>query len=181
MNVVLLGPPGVGKGTAAARLAERFHLPHISTGDVFRKHIAEKTALGVKARDYVDSGILVPDDLVTDMVRPELVKAGSGFILDGYPRTLAQAKALKDFARIDFVLNLSAPIKTVVERIKGRGAGRADDNPEIIMQRIREYEEKTSPLIDLYRNEGMLFDIDSTQDVEGVVQQCIAVLEEKNG
>lgn len=180
MKVILLGSPGVGKGTTARFLAGKFRLEHISTGEVLRAGIAAKTELGNKAREFVESGKLVPDELVTEIVKEKLntPQAKKGFFLDGYPRTLAQARALKQFTEIDRVLNLSAPKKVVIERIKNRAEGRRDDSPEVIMQRIAEYEEKTKPLIDFYRNEGILSDIDSTQDVDGVVQQCIEVLEE---
>ncbi len=180
MRVVLLGPPGVGKGTAARLLSEKLGIPHISTGDVLRSEIASESELGKKAQQYVESGRLVPDELVTEMVRAKLssASASKGFFLDGYPRTLAQAKSLKNFAGIDKVLNLSAPKKVIIERIINRAEGRSDDNPEVMMKRISEYEEKTKPLVDFYRNEELLADIDSTRDVEGVVAQCIAALEE---
>lgn len=180
MKVILFGQPGVGKGTTAKLLAEKYKLPHISTGEVLRAEISHSTELGKKAKEFVEMGKLVPDELVTEMVKAKLSspEAKKGYFLDGYPRTVAQANALKGFAEIDRVLNLSAPKKVVIERIKKRGEGRRDDSPEIIMQRIAEYEEKTKPLIDFYRNEGVLTDIDSTMDVDGVVAQCVEALTE---
>jgi len=180
MNVILLGPPGVGKGTAARLLSEKYNLPHISTGDILRTEIASNTELGKKAQEYVDVGKLVPDELVTEIIRAKLTspEAAKGYFLDGYPRTIAQANALQTFSKMDRVLNLSAPRKVIVERIMKRGEGRSDDSSEIVNQRISEYEEKTIPLIDFYRNEGLLKDIDATKNIEGVVAQCIEILEE---
>ncbi len=182
MRVILFGPPGVGKGTTARKLAEKYKLPHISTGDMLRAEIAKNSPLGKEAQQYVESGDLVPDELVTRIVKARLasIDATKGYFLDGYPRTVEQAKALKTFSDVDYVLNLSAPKKTVIDRIKHRGEGRRDDNPEIILRRMEEYENNTKPLIDFYRNEGVLVDIDSTQDIEGVAQQCIEALDEGN-
>lgn len=181
MNIVLLGPPGVGKGTAAKLLSEKFKLPSIGTGDLLRAEIAKESGLGRRAQHYVDSGQLVPDELVTEMVKARLLQddAKKGYFLDGYPRTTEQAKALKEFTTTDKVLNFVAPKKTIIERIRGRGEGRADDAPEVILRRINVYEEKTQPLIDFYRNERLLFDIDSTMNVDGVMKQCIEVLSEE--
>jgi len=178
MRVILLGPPGVGKGTTAKALAEKFAVPHIGTGDVLRAEIASNSKLGKQAKEYVESGRLVPDDLVTEMVKEKLSapEASKGYFLDGYPRTLPQAKALKEFAKIDYVLNLSAPKKVIIDRISGRGEGRSDDTPDIIMKRISVYEAQTKPLTDFYRNEGLLVEIDSTKDVNGVLAQCVEVL-----
>ena len=179
MNVILLGPPGVGKGTTAKMLAEKFGIPYLGTGDILRDEIAGGTELGAKAKEYVHSGHLVPDAMVTDIVKARLGQedAKKGVFLDGYPRTAEQAKALKAFASMDKVLNFVAPKKTIIDRIKSRAQGRADDAPDVIMRRIGVYEEKTQPLIDFYRNEGILFDVDSTQDIDGVFRQCVKILE----
>jgi len=205
MNVVLLGPPGVGKGTTASLLSAHYKLPHISTGDVLRENISKKTELGLKAKEFVDAGKLVPDDIVEDMVKPQLVNASKGFFLDGYPRNIVQAKTLRAFAELDHVLNLAAPRKVVIERLGGRRIckkcnsiyniyyvspkkegvcdkcgsqlyQRSDETPEVIMERLNVYDEETKPLIDFYRNEDILSDIDGTQDVKDVVAQCIEVL-----
>lgn len=210
MNVVLLGAPGVGKGTIAKKLSEHFKLPHISTGDILRANIRDNTSLGRKAKEFVDSGRLVPDELVTEMVKSHLreASASKGFFLDGYPRNVAQAKALKTFSGIDSVLNFTAPKKVIIERLSGRrtcrkcGAiyhirnippkkentcdkcgselyQRSDETHDVIMERLAVYEEETSPLIDFYRNEELLEDIDATKTVEEIFEQCIEVL--KNG
>lgn len=206
MNVVLLGAPGVGKGTTAERLSGRYSLPHISTGDVLRESIASKTSLGLKAKAFVDSGRLVPDKLVTEMVKARIAGNSKGFFLDGYPRNINQAEALKAFSEVDVVLNLSAPKKLVIERLSGRRIcmkcnaiyhvkniapkkdnvcdkcgselyQRSDETPDVITERLRVYDEDTKPLVDFYRNEGLLRDIDAAQDVDGVVKQCVEALE----
>ena len=205
MKVVLLGAPGVGKGTAAKMLAAHYGLPHISTGDVLRENISRQTQLGLKAKDFIDSGKLVPDGLVTEMVESYLKNASRGFFLDGYPRNVKQANALKSFSKIDHVLNFSAPKKIVVERLSGRRTcrkcnriyhityvppkkenlcdncgselhQRSDETPEVIAERLAVYEKETKPLIDFYRNEGTLKEIDATRNVKGVVRQCIEAL-----
>ena len=210
MNVVLLGAPGVGKGTMAKKLSEHFRLPHISTGDILRANIRDNTPLGLKAKEFVDSGRLVPDELVTEMVKSHLKEesASKGFFLDGYPRNVAQAKALKAFSNIDTVINFVAPKKIIIERLSGRrtcrkcGAvyhiknippkkenvcdkcgselyQRSDETHDVIMERLSVYQEETEPLIDFYRNEELLSDVDATKKVEEMFEQCIEVL--KNG
>ncbi len=210
MNVVLLGAPGVGKGTMAKKLSEHFKLPHISTGDILRANIRDNTPLGVKAKEFVDSGRLVPDELVTEMVKSSLgeERMSEGFFLDGYPRNVAQAKALKTFSSIDTVINFVAPKKVIIERLSGRrtcrkcGAiyhvrnippkkenvcdkcgselyQRSDETPDVIMERLAVYQEETEPLTDFYRNEEILSDVDATKKVDEIFRQCIEVL--KNG
>ena len=196
MNIVMLGPPGVGKGTVATILSGKYGIPHISTGNMLREAIAKGTALGMKAKDYVDAGRLVPDELVTSMVKERVAQPDSraGFILDGYPRTTAQAKALQEFAAIGAVLDFKAPFKTIVERISGRRTcrkcnstyhikysppknegicdkcggelyQRSDEKPGIITERLKIYEEQNKPLIDYYRNEELLTVIDASYHI----------------
>ncbi|MBI2142751.1 adenylate kinase [Candidatus Woesearchaeota archaeon] len=210
MNIVLLGPPGVGKGTVAAILSRKHKLPHISTGNMLREAIAKGTALGKQAKGFVDAGKLVPDELVTKMVKERVSQPDckGGFILDGYPRTSAQAKALQDFAAVDAVLDFKAPFKVIIERISGRRTcskcsatyhvkysppkkenicdrcggelyQRSDEKPGIITERLKVYEEQNKPLIDYYRNEGLLSDIDASfhiTEIGKIVKQCDAVL-----
>ena len=210
MNIVLLGPPGVGKGTVAAILSEKYRIPHISTGNMLREAISKGTELGKQAKEFVDAGKLVPDELVTRMVKERIAQPDckSGFILDGYPRTSAQAKALQEFAAIDAVLDFKAPFKTIVERISGRrtcrkcsavyhikynppkkeGAcdkcggelyQRSDEKPGIVTERLKVYEEQNKPLIDYYRNEELLTEIDASYhitEIEKIVKQCDEVL-----
>ena len=210
MNIVLLGPPGVGKGTVAGILSGKYKIPHISTGNMLREAIAKDTSLGKQAKEFVDAGRLVPDELVTRMVKERVAQpyCKSGFILDGYPRTSAQAKALQEFGAIDSVLDFKAPFKTIIERISGRrtcrkcGAvyhmkysppkregicdkcggelyQRSDEKPDIITERLKVYEEQNKPLIDYYRNEELMTEIDATYhitEIGKIVKQCEDVI-----
>ncbi len=214
MNIVLLGPPGVGKGTVAAILSGKYKVPHISTGNMLRESVAKGTALGKEAKEFMDTGRLVPDELVTKMVRERVAQPDckKGFILDGYPRTSAQARALQEFAAVGVVLDFKAPFKTITERISGRRTcrkcsavfhikydppkkegvcdkcggelyQRSDEQPGIITERLRVYEEQNKPLIDYYRNEDLLSEIDASYhitEIEKIVKQCDAVLESVN-
>ena len=155
MRLVLLGPPGAGKGTQAAILSEKLNIPHISTGDLFRANIGEGTPLGVEAKSYMDAGKLVPTDVTARMVEDRLSQddAANGFLLDGFPRTVEQAEILKDLLAkkdqvLDGVLNFQVSDDVVVERMLARG--RADDNEEIIRTRMSVYRDETMPLIDYY-------------------------------
>ena len=155
MRLVLLGPPGAGKGTQAAILSEKLNIPHISTGDLFRANIGEGTPLGVEAKSYMDAGKLVPTDVTARMVEDRLSQddAANGFLLDGFPRTVEQAEILKDLLAkkdqvLDGVLNFQVSDDVVVERMLARG--RADDNEETIRTRMSVYRDETMPLIDYY-------------------------------
>ena len=155
MRLVLLGPPGAGKGTQAAILSEKLNIPHISTGDLFRANIGEGTPLGVEAKSYMDAGKLVPTDVTARMVEDRLSQddAAKGFLLDGFPRTVEQAEILKDLLAkkdqvLDGVLNFQVSDDVVVERMLARG--RADDNEETIRTRMSVYRDETMPLIDYY-------------------------------
>ena len=186
MYILLMGPPGAGKGTQAARLIEKYGIPQISTGDMFRAAIKIETPLGVEAKKYIDAGQLVPDSVTVGIVRDRLVKddCKSGFILDGFPRTTAQAVSLDAILKelgisLDAVLNLNVPSEELVKRISERAVleNRADDNPETVQKRLAVYEESTKPLIDYYRNSGLYQEINGLQDVDAVFADIIKALE----
>lgn len=207
MNIVLLGPPGVGKGTQAKKIAEYKNIPHISTGDMLRENVAEKTPLGIKAKEYMDKGLLVPDTVMIPMVYERLKKddTKNGFLLDGYPRTIPQAEALEEDLnklqrKIDITINLQAESKLLVERISGRRSckdcgksyhitnqppltegvcdsckgtliQRADDNEETVRNRINVYEKQTHPLVEFYRERGVIRDIDGTKSIDEIFEE----------
>ena len=185
MYILLMGPPGAGKGTQAARLIEKYGIPQISTGDMFRAAIKNETPLGVEAKKYIDAGQLVPDSVTVGIVRDRLVKddCKSGFILDGFPRTTAQAVSLDAILKelgisLDAVLNLNVPTEELVKRISERAVleNRADDNPETVQKRLAVYDESTKPLIDYYRNSGLYEEINGLQDVDAVFADIIKAL-----
>jgi adenylate kinase len=169
--VIMLGAPASGKGTQAVQLASALNLPHISTGDLFRKNISENTALGQKAKSFIDAGKLVPDEVVIDMLldRIKAPDATKGYILDGFPRTIPQAetleKTLKPGTKL-VVLNLDVSDDTIVKRALGRK--RSDDTPEVVKERLRTYHEHTAPLLDYYKKKGLLKNINGEQTPEQV-------------
>lgn len=183
MYVIFFGPPGVGKGTQAAIVAERTGWAHISTGDMLRAHVRDGTDLGHKAKAFMNKGLLVPDDLVIDMFMARLAEIGDrGFVLDGFPRTLAQARALdaalaRGGGAIDLAINITAPDSVLVERMMGRAAesGRADDTPEAIRVRI-EVQKPSAELLDHYRRAGKLKDVDGRPAVPQVTEAIMAAL-----
>jgi adenylate kinase len=155
VRIIIVGPPGAGKGTQAAVLSDELGLVHISTGDLFRAHVEDETALGRRVKDYLNTGALVPDEVTNAMVAQRLTEdvCRTGFLLDGFPRTVAQAKALEDLLRgrdcdIDAVLELDAPEDEVVDRLLARG--RDDDTEDVIRHRQRLYRKETAPLLDFY-------------------------------
>jgi adenylate kinase len=158
VRVVLLGPPGAGKGTQAEKLAEKLEIPQISTGELFRRNIGNGTKLGLEAKRYLDAGDLVPSDLTNQLVDDRLddPDAVNGFILDGYPRSLEQAKALHEMlgrrgTDIDAVLEFRVSQDELLQRLKARG--RADDTDDVILNRMKVYRDETAPLLEYYRNE----------------------------
>jgi adenylate kinase len=188
MRMLLIGPPGSGKGTQAARVAERFDIPAISTGDIFRANVAQGTPLGVQAKDYMDRGAYVPDDLTNALVLDRLAQedAGSGFLLDGFPRTLAQVSTLDDCLQatdggLDVVVQLVAETDEVVVRLLKRAAdqGRSDDTEDVIRTRLEVYREQTEPLVSVYAERGVLVSVDGIGDVHEVTERILAALGER--
>ena len=180
MRIVFLGPPGSGKGTQASQLAKRLGVPAISTGEILREAVRQKTALGQKAQAIMERGELVPDQLIVELIAERLAQrdALGGFILDGFPRTLAQAKAFETMLSgnghaLSAVLNFSVPEAELTERMLGRAQaeGRADDRPDTIRERFRVYREKTEPLVGFYRERDLLSEIDGTGSVEEVARR----------
>jgi adenylate kinase len=186
MRIVLLGPPGAGKGTQAARVACRFGCPHIATGDIFRANVAEGTDLGRAAQEYMDRGDLVPDELVIAMVMERLGESdgGAGFVLDGFPRTVNQAEAL-DLrlaglgVPLHAVLCFEAAEEELLRRLAGRAAAqhRADDAEQTIRHRLEVFAIKTRPLIDYYAHRGLLITVDAIGPIEVVTKRILAALE----
>jgi adenylate kinase len=199
LNIVILGPPGVGKGTYAEILSKKYNIPKTSVGDLFRRAIKDETELGKKIKDYVSSGDLVPDDTVIELVKNRLEQddCKKGFLLDGYPRTVAQAEAMEKFKKIDVALNFVAPDEVIMSRIGGRrtcsicGAvyhiknippkvegicdrcggkliQRSDEKPEVVKNRLLVYREKTKPVVDYLRKKGLLVDIDAHYNIEEI-------------
>jgi adenylate kinase len=186
MRIVLLGPPGAGKGTQAARVACRFDAPHVATGDIFRANVAEGTELGRAAQEYMDRGDLVPDDVVIAMVMERLAERDcqSGFVLDGFPRTVNQAEALDrqlaDLgAPLHAVLCFEAAEEELLRRLAGRAAAqhRADDAEQTIRHRLEVFAIKTRPLIDYYAHRGLLINVDAIGPIEVVTKRILDDLE----
>ena len=184
-RMVLLGPPGAGKGTQAARIGRRLGIPAISTGDIFRAHVAGSTELGRRARAYMDRGEYVPDSVTNAMVADRLTEddAASGFLLDGYPRTAAQVDALDDMLSergeaLDVVVEITADADAVVERLLGRAAeqGRADDTEPVIRRRLEVYAEATAPLAAIYEDQGLLLRVDGMGGIDEVTDRIMAAL-----
>ncbi len=184
-RLLIIGPPGAGKGTQAVKIAEKLNIPAISTGDIFRKNIKEETELGKEAKSYIDSGNLVPDSVTNRMVRSRLAEADAaeGFLLDGYPRNPAQVTELdailEDMGQqVDKVLLLVADNDELVQRLLARAAkeGRSDDNEEVIRHRLKVYAEETQPLISLYSQRGLVTEIDGLGEIEEVTSRIMAAL-----
>ena len=181
-----MGPPGAGKGTQAKFIADRFGIPAISTGDIFRANVSEGTPLGVEAKRYMDAGEYVPDEVTNLMVRNRIDEpdAEPGFLLDGYPRTLAQVEELDGMIRhtghsLDAVVVLTVDQEEVVGRLLQRAQteGRADDTAEVIRRRQEIYGEETAPLIEVYRDRGLLVEVDGLGEVGEVTQRILGALD----
>ncbi len=180
-----MGPPGAGKGTQATRVASHFSVPAVSTGDIFRANVSEGTELGVEAQRYMDAGEYVPDSVTNQMVRSRLGEADAeaGFLLDGYPRTLAQVEELDDMVgdlghRLEAVVVLSVDTDELVARLVKRAEtdGRSDDTEEVIRRRQEVYAEQTEPLLEVYRERDLLVEVDGMGEVDEVTERIHAAL-----
>jgi len=216
MNIVMFGAPGVGKGTYSKAIKGELGIPHISTGDIFRDNIKQETELGKQIKELIGRGEFVSDEITIEIVKQRLQEEDckEGYLLDGFPRTLPQAKALREFAKVDVVLNFIAAEETIIQRLSGRrickkcGAiyhtmnkkpkeenmcdncnvelfHRPDDQPEAIKERLRIYNEQTQPLIDFYKEEGLLKEVDASPDFathgEQILNSMRSILNEIKG
>jgi len=192
MNVILLGPPGCGKGTQAARLKEKYGLIPLSTGDMLRAAVAAGTDVGMKAKAIMEAGHLVPDDMVVGVIADRIGERDvqkAGFVLDGFPRTVAQAKSLDEMMKrmgwtLDHIIELKVDEKALFDRIDKRardaraagGEVRADDNAETLKKRIVVYREQTQPILPYYREQGRLVSVDGMADIDDVSRQLEAIV-----
>ena len=206
MNAIFLGPPGAGKGTQAQKICKEFGIPQISTGDILRKAIADGTPIGLKAKEYMDNGQLVPDSIVIEIAK-ERLKANdckNGYVLDGFPRTVAQAEALDTIADINFVINIDVKDEVIINRLGGRrvcpkcGAvyhidwlngskvckncstelvQRKDDSESTIKERLRVYAEQTAPLIDYYEKSGKIVSVNGAKEMDSITAEIRKVFE----
>jgi adenylate kinase len=186
MRLVLMGPPGAGKSTQARRVAEHFKIPAISTGDILRANVSEGTSLGVEAKRFMDAGEYVPDEVTNLMVRNRIDEADAepGFLLDGYPRTLAQLEELDGMIaytghRLDAAVALTVDEDEIVQRLLQRAQleGRADDTEDVIRRRHEVYAEQTAPLIEVYRDRGILVEVDGSGDADEVTGRIFDALD----
>ena len=212
MKIIMLGAPGAGKGTQAKQIADKYSIPHISTGDIFRANIKNGTELGKKAKQYMDQGALVPDELTCDLVMDRIQQddCKNGFVLDGFPRTIPQAEALdaalgKINEKMDYAIDVDVPDENIVNRMSGRRAClncgatyhlisippkvegicdrcvseivlSEDDKTETVQKRLKVYHEQTQPLIDYYKNQGILKSVDGTQPMDEVFKAIVTIL-----
>lgn len=202
MNVILLGPPGAGKGTISSIIKDKLSLMHLSSGDMLRDEIKKGTELGKKAQTYISEGKLVPDEDIIGMILSRIEDAKKGVILDGFPRTVTQAEKLDEAVKIDAVIELSAGLDVIMDRIcsrrvcegckavynvkthktdkcdecGGKLVARPDDNPQTVERRYNVYLEQTQPLIDFYKNKGILHTIDGEDDIKNIEAKVIDIL-----
>ena len=204
MNVILLGAPGAGKGTQATRLAAKYGIPHISTGDIFRANIKNATPIGQVAKSYIDKGQLVPDEVTVEIVKQRLAEddCKNGYLLDGFPRNVFQAEQLDTFSNVETVVNVDVDLTKLLKRITGRRVcacgesyhvdflngstvcakcggelyQRADDNEETVGSRLSVYEKQTAPLIDYYKKAGKLVTVDGDKAIDEVFNSIVEIL-----
>jgi len=208
MKLVIFGPPSAGKGTQAQKLAKRYGIPQVATGDLLREHVAKKTPIGLKVKEYLDSGRLGPDDLIVQMIADRVSKPDceGGYLLDGFPRTIGQAKELEKMTEVDLVLNIVVDLEVLVERAVGRricpkcaavyhvkfntpktegvcdkcGSAliqRDDDREATVRNRLKVYQEQTAPLVEHFRSKGKLVDIDGSGGIDAVHAQMVAAID----
>lgn len=208
MKLIIFGPPSAGKGTQAQKLSKKYGIPQIATGDLLREHVAKKTPIGLKVKAILDAGKLGPDDLIVQMISDRVSKPDckNGYLLDGFPRTMGQAKELEKMTDIDLVLNIVVDFEALVERAVGRRicpkdnsvyhvkfnqpkkAGacdkcgsaliqRDDDKEETVRRRLGVYKEQTAPLVEYYRKKGKLVDIDGSAGIDGVFDQMVKAID----
>ena len=200
MNIILLGAPGAGKGTQASKIVDNYTLPHISTGDIFRENIKNQTPIGLLAKSYIDKGQLVPDEVTCKIVEERISRedCANGYMLDGFPRTIAQAEELDKITKVDLVINIDVDFSLLLERLCGRRVckdcgesyhvsrlngetkcarcggelyQRKDDNPETVQNRLDVYVAQTAPLIDYYTKKGILFNVVGNTTPEDVYEE----------
>jgi adenylate kinase len=207
MKLVIFGPPSAGKGTQAQKLAKKYGIPQVATGDLLREHVAKKTPIGLKVKAILDAGKLGPDDLIVQIIKDRVSQpdARSGYLLDGFPRTMNQANELEKMTDIDLVLNIGVDTELLVERAVGRricpkcsavyhvkfnaskkpgvcdkcGSGliqRDDDKEETVRKRLKVYQDQTAPLIEHYRKKGKIVDIDGSLGIDGVFEQMVRAI-----
>lgn len=184
MRIIIFGPPGAGKGTQAKRISSEYEIPHLSTGEIFRSAIRNETPLGRKVQSILDAGELVPDDTVVDLVREELKKERyrNGYILDGFPRTVPQAEAFDATLRdngesLDAFLLLQVPEEELVSRLISRDEGRTDDTEEKIRHRLSIYWEETLPVLNHYRKQDLVVEVDGVGPVDGIFERIRSALD----
>ena len=206
MNIILLGAPGAGKGTQASKIVDAYKLPHISTGDIFRENIKNQTPIGLLAKSYIDKGALVPDEVTCKIVEERISREDckNGYMLDGFPRTIAQAEALDKITKIDLVINIDVDFSLLLDRLCGRRVckdcgesyhitrlngetkcsrcggelyQRKDDNPETVQSRLDVYNGQTAPLIEYYTAKGVIFNVDGSKTPEEVNAKVSAKLD----
>ncbi len=184
-RLLLIGPPGAGKGTQAVRLADVYAIPAISTGDIFRSNVKNETELGKQAKAFMDAGDNVPDSLTNELIRSRLAEddAQGGFLLDGYPRTADQVRELDEYlashgTQLDVVVELVADPDVVIERLRKRATeqGRSDDDESVVRHRLEVYREQTAPLIDIYDARGGLVKVDAIGEIDEVTARIVAAL-----
>ena len=209
MNIILLGAPGAGKGTQASKISDNYNLPHISTGDIFRENMKNQTPIGLLAKLYIDDGKLVPDEVTCEIVQERISHSDceNGYMLDGFPRTIAQAEVLDKISHVDVVINIDVDTSLLLDRLCGRRVCKAcgesyhisrlsgemkctrcggelfqrkDDNPETVSKRLTVYHKQTAPLIEYYTKKGLIFNVDGGKAPETVFQQIATKLDSLN-